>query len=230
MSATAQLGRHLCFCTLAGVENVRLDGECVVGRWKGSLMQIYGRDNGALLQDFLNCPTKPESIVLFTKRFGPLEVQGKPGADFRFPLSDWRRRQGEMRSAWRNQRKATGDWEMSPKDGNLAYEGRKLVYKARTLFLFLCIDLVTRPVHQMKICRYPDCPTPFFAARHLGQRFCCTTCSAWGQLMAKRKSWAKNGRRWRRNSAKAKASKGRRATLSRVKVPRIGRLRREGFL
>jgi hypothetical protein len=209
MYAPAKLGRSFRFCTLAGVEDVHLDGEWVVGRWKASLTQIYDREKGSLLQDFLNCSSRPESILGFTKRHGPLDRQAKPSAEFRFELPEWGKMQQSMRSVWKSQRKAVG-WELSPDDGNLAYENRHLVYRARTLLVFLGIDLVTLPVERMKVCARPDCPAPFFVTRHLRQHFCSEECSGWGQRQAKKKWWKRSGPKWRRKHAKAKARRGRR--------------------
>jgi hypothetical protein len=210
MGVLAKLGRSFQFYTLAGVENVHLEGERVVGRWKSSLVRIYARENGALIHDFLNWRIEPKSIVLFTKTHGPLDREAMPGCEFSFQSSAWTKLQAAMRSIWRNQRKATGDWEMSSDDGDLACENRQLVYRARTLFLFFCMDLVTRPVDQMKMCGCPECPTPFFIARHLRQRFCSEKCAGWGQRQLKKEWWAQYGESWRRERAKTKARKVRR--------------------
>jgi hypothetical protein len=207
MNTPAKLGRNLHFSTLAGVENVHLDSEWVVGRWNASLVEIHGPANGTQLHDFLNWRTEPESIVLFTKKHGPLNATARPGAGFRFQLSQWRKHHSAMRSTWKKLDKATGDWEMSWHDGILVYENRQLVYKVRTLLVFLALDIVMRPVNQLKVCRRPGCLNPFFISRHLRQHFCSEMCAGWGQQMAKRKWWAKDGPEWRKKRAKATGHK-----------------------
>jgi hypothetical protein len=206
MSDLAKLGRSFRFCTLAGVEGVYIEGEWVVGRWKASLTQIYGKEKGTVLQDFLNCSTSSESILRFTKQYGPLDRGAKPSIEFKFELSEWRKMQQSMRSLWKSQNNVAG-WEMSPDDGNLACESRQLVYRARTLLVFLGIDLVTLPVEHMKVCGRPDCPAPFFITRHLRQRFCSEECAGWGQRQAKNKWWRESGPAWRERRAKTKTRK-----------------------
>jgi hypothetical protein len=206
MNALAKLGRSFRFCTLAGVEGVHIEGEWVIGQWKASLTQVYGKEMGTVLQDFLNCFTSPESILRFTKQHGPLDRSAKPSAEFKFELSEWRKMQESMRSLWTSQSKVAG-WEMLPDDGYLAYENRQLIYRARTLLVFLGIDLVTLPLERMRVCVSPDCPAPFFITRHMRQRFCSEECSGWGQRQAKQRWWKKSGPKWRRKRAKTKARK-----------------------
>lgn len=206
MNALAKLSRSFRFCTLAGVEDARLDGEWVVGCWKASLTQFYGEEKGTLLQDFVNCSTRPESILRFTKKHGPLDGHAKPSAEFKFQLSEWRKRQQSMRSLWNSQRSALG-WEMSPDDGYLAYENRQLVYRARTLFLFLAIDLFTLPVDRMKVCIRPGCVAPFFVTRDLRQKFCSEKCAGWAQRISKKIWWNREGPAWRKRRARTKTRK-----------------------
>lgn len=220
MIAPAKLGRSFRFCTLAGVEGVHIEGEWIVGQWKASLTQIYGKETGTVLQDFLNSSTSPESILRFTKQYGPLDRGAKPSVEFKFQLSEWRKVQQSMRSLWKSRSKVAG-WEMSPDDGNLAYDNRQLVYRARNLLVFLGVDLVTLPVERMKVCGRPDCPAPFFITRHLRQRFCSEECSGWAQRQMKRRWWAKKGRTWRKNRAKTKARKVRRQRRKSIGVRKV---------
>jgi hypothetical protein len=208
------------FCLLAGVEEVCLDEESVAGRWTKSLTPFWSTENVRPTQDFLNWSSAPESIVLFTKRFGPLNDEPKPGDGFRFHLSEWRGLQKRLRLTWNDVRlgKTTGDWEASPGDGVLAYQNGQLVFTARSLFSFLCLDLVTNPVKLMKLCLRPGCPAPFFMAHHARQRFCSEKCSGWSQRISKTIWWKRNGEKWRRKRNRLKARK--RGRVRRGSVPK----------
>src|SRR5580698_1075585 len=100
MCALARLGPYLHFCYLAGVENVRLDGEWVVGQWKSSFKQFHGPEKSRLIQDFLNWRPVPESVLAFTKKFGPLEERPIASQSFRFSLLTWTTCQRNLQFAW----------------------------------------------------------------------------------------------------------------------------------
>jgi hypothetical protein len=208
-----KLDAPLGICFLAGVENVRLDGAHLVGRWKASLERIHGSENVFLIQDFLNWRNEPEDILAFTKKYGPLEDRPKAGQSFTFPLTIWISRQRALRFAWnqvRNHGRRISGWDTNDEMGSLMYESGRLTYTAQSLWSFISIDLVTYMPERLKLCMCPACPTPFFIARHLRLKFCSEKCAGWAQGISKKKWWDREGPAWRKRRAKTKARTARR--------------------
>lgn len=202
----AKLARALHFCVLAGVEFARLDGESIIGRWNAYPTRIYGAEKSRLIQDFLNWRDDPASIVAFTKRYGPLADGFNKGHAFEFPLSAWTKLQASLRTVWNDCHAGSvaPGWVIERETAGLAYEDGKLLYTAESLFTFLSIDLITCPFRRMKTCACPGCPTPFFIAHPLSQRFCSEKCAGWGQRQAKSTWWSKHGEAWRRKRRRTK--------------------------
>jgi len=203
--ALANLLSPLRFYTLAGFQDVHLEGDFLVGRWKTSLDRFYGPKRDRLIQEFVNWPDAPESIVLFTKRYGPLRHLPRAGAEFKYKLSAWKADQDQLRSLWKEIRKSS--WEMPRDHGAMSYENGHLFYYTYTLFSFLCLDLVTCPVERLRVCERPDCFQPYFIAHHLGQKYCSHLCAGWVQKQWKNKWWAEHGSQWRKKRKKSRSGK-----------------------
>jgi hypothetical protein len=175
-----------------------------VGRWKSALERFYGPQTGRLIEHFVNWPSAPESVLLFTKKYGPLDQKPAPGDEFRFQLSAWNKRQTGFRSTWRDAKLFTGEWDVSDENGGLTYEDGRLMYKSPSLRSFLGLDLMTCPLDRLKICMRPGCPNPYFIAHHR-QKFCSQICAGWIQRQWKKKWWDRNGTEWRKKRDKSKS-------------------------
>src|SRR5690349_20000921 len=93
--------RRIWICTLAGVErDAHLDGDYVVGHWKELTREWYGVASGSFIERFSNWPEEANSILKFTRAYGPLHVLSSTGSAFRFPLSQWIAAQETLRSMW----------------------------------------------------------------------------------------------------------------------------------
>jgi hypothetical protein len=100
---------------------------------------------------------------------------------------------------------APNRWSLVPGPGDgLAYVNRKLGYRAGTIWRFLLLDLLSCDSARLRTCKRPDCPHPFFVARHLKQNYCSDLCAAWGQRQWKLKWWEKRGADWRRKRLSGK--------------------------
>jgi hypothetical protein len=203
--ALANLLSPFRFYTLAGVQQVRLEADFYKGRWKNSLGRFYGPQPGRLIQEFLNWPNAPESVLLFTRRYGPLRHYARAGEEFGYKLSAWRDGQEQLRNLWRNIREV--GLPIPGIHGAMAYESGRLVYWTYTLYSFLQMDLATCPVERLRICLRPNCAQPYFIAHHLGQRYCSQLCAGWVQREWKKKWWAENGSRWRKKYVKSNSRK-----------------------
>jgi len=58
----------------------------------------------------------------------------------------------------------------------------------------LCGDLEGR----IRVCKRPECHTPYFIARDLRQLYCGTDCQNWAVAETKRKWWREHGEAWRK--------------------------------
>jgi hypothetical protein len=192
--------RPLKFYTLVGFAGVRIEGDGVVGNWDLNPKKLWGSSDARLVQDFVNWRSEPEAILKFAKQFGPIWGFRKPGREFGYSFSGWKRRQDMVRTLWRGA--GSAGTVIPPDHGALVYEDGRLVLAPYTLFTFLCMELATCPSARLRICDVPGCPTPYFVARHdLRTKFCSTACAGTRQREWKRIWWKENGRKRRLKSA-----------------------------
>jgi hypothetical protein len=199
--------RKFRFCTLAGVEDVRLAGsKRIFGRFQANLTEFYGPPKGRLIEDFLNWPSDPKSILRFTRKYGPLQDEPIGSAEFEVFWLPWRMDQRRLRSLWQKRRV----FELSDAaraGGSLTLGKGWLTYRAVNLFVYLYMDLVTCEANRLRMCKRADCPNPYFVASHLKQRFCSEQCAAWGQREWKKQWWTEHGQSWRAKRNKMKGEK-----------------------
>jgi len=189
------------------VEDVRLVGSNKIGgQFKAALEEFYGPPNRRLIEDFLNWRSDPASILRFTRKYGPLRDQPTASKAFVVPWFDWKLDQRRLQSLWQQRRV----FELSDAEthgGSLALGKRWLTYLAVNLFVFLYMDLVTCEAKRLRMCKRADCPTPYFIASHLKQRFCSDNCAEWGQREWKKQWWTEHGHEWR-TQRRLKSAKG----------------------
>lgn len=204
--------RAIRFRTLARVRDSRIEGGEVIGRWwllnpdappQDRLQWIRQSQAGKLAEEFANCRTDEAGILRFTKKFGPLRAEPEPNEEFRFSLVEWRRDQARFRRTWEhNQTFGVGgfDYPALPGEG-LGYFDENLYYTAVNIWRLMWFDLLSCPRKRLRKCKRPDCPNPYFVARHLGQTYCSDLCAQWGQRQWKLDWWNRVGKK--RRSAKA---------------------------
>ena len=75
---TPDLG--LVFCTPAGVKNVEIKNEVIVGEWTDEdlLLTHQFERRGVIAEEFVSCSSNPERVAEFTKKYGPLFFEEKP--------------------------------------------------------------------------------------------------------------------------------------------------------
>ena len=143
MLTPAKSRRDFRFCTLAGVEDVQLaEPNKIVGRFKPTLDEFYGPPKRKLIEDFLNWPSDPQSVLRFTRKYGPLQNEPIAGREFEVFWLPWQLDQRRLRSLWQRRR----IFELSDAErtgGSLALGKGWLTYRAVNLFVFLYMDLVT---------------------------------------------------------------------------------------
>lgn len=187
------------FCVLAGVKDAHLADSKIVGRFQDTLKEFYGPPRRRLIEDFLNWPNDADDILRFTLRYGPLLAEPGEGKEFEFRISAFEGHRKHFRWLWLNANQFP-DWE--PQGGTLAFRKGWITYRAPSLHMFLYMDLVTCEAKRLRTCKRPDCPTPYFIAGHLKQRFCSDKCAEWGQRQWKQKWWKEHGETWRAQRSK----------------------------
>src|SRR5262249_55242453 len=154
--------QKILFFTLAGTEDVQLDGHSIVGRFKPDLRKY---DGPSLIQDFVNWRNEPVSWVRFVRRYGPLLTEARHGLTFQSDVKEFTENQERFRQSWLDKRSG---WQLSCKI-TITCLARKTTFRVEDLRWFLFLDLVTQDPKRLKLCRNPTCPTPYFIAHHLGQ-------------------------------------------------------------
>lgn len=206
MSTPAKSSRPFRFCVLAGVEDVRLAGREVKGRFQAELSEFYGPRSRTLIEDFLNWPHDIESVLRFTRKYGPLRDTPDAGKPFEVSWLPWSADQRQLQNLWQRRNVLrSSQWE--PSGGSLAFRDGWLTFTTKNLYEFLYVDLVTCEAKRLRFCKRPGCPHPYFIARHLKQRFCDERCAEWGQREWKKQWWNKHGDSWRAQRALREASK-----------------------
>jgi hypothetical protein len=198
------------FCTLAGVKDLRLTGKEISGRWESVLIPIYGPTPKRLVEDFANWSSEPNEILRFTRKYGPLASICRHEKRFSFTLGQWRSEQRGLQSMWEGlspqPQKYLGVSVSEKNSGVWSFWDQQLTYRAANLGEFLYLDLFSCPVERLRKCLRPDCPNPYFIARHLKQKYCRESCANWAQTVWKKQWWQKNGKKWR--AKKVRSNKG----------------------
>jgi hypothetical protein len=206
---------RIAFFTLAGVAEAHIDGDAIVGRWSDEPNEVRTGKMGALIVQFANWPDTPESVVKFTRKYGPLDARRSlksdlTGSTFEFPASRWRGLQKQFCKEWRayvqlghGKHEAI---EVAPGE-HLVRQEIGLAFRAATLYRLLIFGLASIPGERLRVCSRPACSHPYFVARHLKQTYCSDACAQWGQRQWKLKWWAEHGTEWRDKRAAARRKK-----------------------
>jgi hypothetical protein len=199
--------RKFSYFVLSGLQDARLEGKIIRGQFQLKLVERRGEPRGLLIERFLNWPTDPTSVLLFTKENGPLDDAVAPGSEFSFPIKTFLRAQEEFRKMWRKPE----DFRECPMGrGSMRFSKDVIEFRAGDLRSFLHFDLQASHPERLRICKAEGCSHPYFIAGDLKRKFCSVECSEEGRRELKREWWQKNGQAWeanRRSGAKDAAEK-----------------------
>jgi hypothetical protein len=193
---------------LAGTEQVRVEGEAVVGRWAEGSKLFRIEESHNLHVEFANSRNDSDGIVRFTRRYGPLDIEPSPATDFRFRLDRWPVGQRLFRHLWEQRSKSpTAQIPQLalaglPPVNHWQYETGRVLYRTANLWEYLLVTLLASPGDRLRMCARPGCLHLYFIAAHLKQNFCSEPCAAWGQREWKRNWWVEHGKEWRRKRSK----------------------------
>jgi hypothetical protein len=183
------------FYTPICVENVRLVGASIVGKWTVKAKRLYPEMGITVGQRFTNCDGTPEAIRAFTKSYGPVALTQGVG-EFRFSVDEWVKSQREFQKFWRVLAKGGSPARYTPLPGDaVEFSGKGFHLRCGTLWTFMMYELLSRTT-KVRICERPDCKHPYFVAQHGKERYCSTGCSNWSQAQLK-KRWHENQRQKR---------------------------------
>jgi hypothetical protein len=202
--------------TLAGIQDAKLAGEEITGRWINEpYLYVSQRPGKAVIENFLNWGSEPGEILRFVRKYGPLSMPdgvldrfppvGLP--TFHEPLQEWRDRQEFLRRLW--SRGSSLAYQFGLRNGEmLRVERDKLLLIVGSLARFLECEIFLHPSARRRICANPTCESPYFIAKHLRQFQCSDGCARWAQQEYKRTWWNSHGEAWRQaRVAKKKKTK-----------------------
>jgi hypothetical protein len=200
-------------------------GDSIVGSLNGSKMippfsdpptkvdfRVYV---DSVVEEFVNSDNDPQSILRFTKRFGPLQRLQRGQKEFSLSLQDWRKHQEWLRGQWRRtaedrsvRLKVAGkfppqSWGFESGEHLLFGSSGRVLVVTSSLWRLIQFAWCSVPIDHVRICANPECKAPYFVAKDLRQRFCSEICAQWGQREWKRQWWAAKGAEWRKSRPKA---------------------------
>ena len=228
MNAPAYSAFDLACSTLA-VTEVQHCGDSIVGSLNGSKMippfshsptkVDLRREAHSVVEEFVNTDQDPQSILRFTKRFGPLQRLQRGQKEFSLSLQDWRKHQEWLRGQWRRRaedasavRKRAGrfspqSWTFESDEHLLFSSSGRVLIVTNSFRRLIEFAWFSTPTDHVRICANPECKTPYFASKDFRQRFCSEVCAQWGQRQWKREWWAARGNDWRKNRSIERATK-----------------------
>ena len=184
------------FYAPAGVANVRVEGENVIGKWAASWHRYYGERGATLAERFANWGRKHERILEFTKRHGPLthSPYHQP-LEFSFSLESWTRNQWEFRKLWASMQQGRIGRTQQLEVGLVEIRNGWLHFGCGSLWDFMTIELLRKP-EKLRFCKRADCDHRYFTAQHGKEQYCSTDCANWAQSKWK-KQWHETQRQKR---------------------------------
>jgi hypothetical protein len=194
--------------TLAGVQNVRMDGDLVVGEWQAEGVYLGNKTKSrhirTLVEQFANWKDSPRAILGFVKRYGPLTKRPESGdSAFCQSVADWRDFQSFIRRRW-SFGKSLG-FKIGMRAGETIHfdrYGRVSTLVVENLQRFMEFELWTHACAHWLKCACPDCKNPYIIAVRSDQEICDDPqCVEWTQRKYKRQWWEAHGNEWRKKRA-----------------------------
>jgi len=192
--------------TLAGVENVHLDGDSIAGRWKREQGFIVSNkpQQRSVAEDFVNVNSEdPKEILRFTSKYGPLSKSlEQGGSEFRQSIEEWRSYQGWVRQRLWGQSFGYGIGMEEGEQVHFDRKGRVCAIVLSSLKRLLEFEIFSTPYALRRICERPGCGT-YFIARRKDSRLCGTPlCADEVRKKQMRKWWTEHGEEWRKRRKK----------------------------
>jgi len=203
--------RDVRLLVLAGVRDVRLEGDVVLGSWEPELKRRFSRPDRQIAQRFVNWGSTPENILHFTRLYGPLcrpeHLHGGKSLEFQQSLQEWRKRQRKLRTGWRGP--VLGTYFDMPWVA-LHVKGKQLWIEVESLQRLIEAEIFLTPLIKRRICARPNCgqPEPYFIAINTRHRFCSDDCVKWSLNQQKKKWWDEHGDQWRKDRSKGSGPNG----------------------
>ncbi len=156
--------------------------------------------------------TESDGRLRYVRPDGTYSDPPVPLRQFSFSIENWKNYQNRLRRLWDmscysaeggNRNVTFGIETIQVEDGeDFFWTPKKLVYRTRCLFRFIWIEFHCIPLDRLRKCGSKDCKTPYFVAKHLGQRYCSDICARSAQREWKKEWWKNRGTEWRRSRLK----------------------------
>lgn len=192
--------------------------------WKNAQKKDLSKLREPIHFQFVNWESTPEGVVRFTRRFGLVWDRTFDFEDWvkcQVKLREywkWNNSHSRLTSLISALTKGlapvmypvmTGSDYTDPMSFDVDYEPTLVLSKKgprivptltpQNLWQYILIQLMEEPLGRLRVCKNPDCFTPYFIARRKDQVYCGSDCAS---LVAKRNWWNEHGREWRRKRKK----------------------------
>jgi hypothetical protein len=198
MSYLDIIGGRIQFSVLVGTESVEVKGgDRIIGKWQPSPREWPAGRARTLSEEFLNCSTDAQSVLRFTKKYGPLGYPFGLPRSFEFALADWRKEQTKVAIWWdmfasfTNLPKTTiiapATIEAIPRD-QFQIGRTGLTFRCANLLHFMSLEIAALPVERLRRCQREGC-NQRFVAHDLREKYCSELCKTKERNKAKLRYW-----------------------------------------
>jgi hypothetical protein len=192
-----EIGRRVRFSVLVSTTEAELAGrDRIVGKRLGS--KAWVNRARSLTEEFLNCDDDAHSILLFTRKYGPLDESS--GRDqFQFDIAEWKKDQARLRGWWemfaeygrRSRQPPTSVVvEAVPRD-LFRVDENGLTYECATLSHYMVLEIAALPPQRLRSCSREGCRHRF-VAHDLREKYCSESCKTEERNRAKLRYWNNN--------------------------------------
>jgi hypothetical protein len=164
-------------------------------------LRVWSGRAPTLSERFLNSPSDAESILRFTKWFGPLsypfERDPSKTRSFQFHVDEWRESQKKLAWWWdmfaglasmpATTQIAPTVIETVPRD-QFQIDPQGLTFRCATLRHYMSLEVAGFPATRLRTCGRVGCGQRF-VARDLREKYCSDRCSATEKNRAKLRYW-----------------------------------------
>jgi hypothetical protein len=176
-------------------------GHQIVG--KRSSSKAWINRARSLTEEFLNCGQDAQSILHFTRKYGPLHEL--PGRDqFQFDIAAWKKDQATL-CMWWEMFAAYATRYKSPPTPSIVVEAvprdlfrvdrTGLTYECANLIHYIKLEITAVPAQRLRRCSREGCGQRFIA-HDLREKYCSESCKTQERNRAKLRYWNNNKRRF----------------------------------
>jgi hypothetical protein len=197
------IGQRVRFSVLVSTTSAELDGpgrDRIVGKRSGS--KAWVNRARSLTEEFLNSGDDAQSILHFTKKYGPL--QESSGRDqFQFDIAEWKKDHARLRGWWEMFAEYATRYKKPPIPSTVVgvtsldrfrVDKTGLTYECSNILKYMVLEIAAFPPERLRKCHRDGCKHRF-VAHDLREKYCSEFCKTGEQNKAKLRYWNNNKQR-----------------------------------